>query len=509
VTDGRGSTILAFLPITLAMPKSWDGRLARPDAWMGTVVLVAFAAVGLQTAGTDWAWVESAAIAGVLVLAAARWVPWARLPLATLLLPALGCDLVIVLLRQAQGGITSGYAPLAVLPVIFVGLALRRRHVVAMSFVTVLTFAVPILVAGAPMYPSSGWRAVVLWAVVSLIAGGGASLAMAVQRASAEQSEERARELDSVVATQTLIATSSFDAEDVMSCVVNEAQRLTGADAAVVELPNGDELVYRAASGTATEYLGLRLKQATALSGAAIRSGSPLVCRDSETDARVNRDACRHVGARSLVVVPLQHDGAVRGVLKVSSTRPDAFADRHVQLLTLLANLIGGALARADLVERLRDRADTDPLTALPNRRSWYERLAESLARARRYQQPLSVILLDLDDFKQVNDTQGHAAGDRLLRTVASHWTSLARDTDVVGRIGGDEFAVILEQAEEHTAREVANRLVRGLPAGRRCSVGVASWDGDEDALALVTRADAGMYMDKRSAKGSALGSMT
>ena len=128
-----------------------------------------------------------------------------------------------------------------------------------------------------------------------------------------------------------------------MQTVVEEAIRLTGADAAVVELPEDDELVYRATAGTAAPYLGLRLDQASALSGAAMRTNMTLVCNDSESDPRVDRSACRAVGARSMVVVPLAHDGRANGVLKVYSATATAFADRHAQLLTLLANLIGSA----------------------------------------------------------------------------------------------------------------------------------------------------------------------
>ena len=133
-----------------------EGWLALPVAWVATVMLVAFAAIGLQTDNTDWTCVETAAIAAVTVTFAAWRVPWPRLPRSALLVLPIGCDLVIALLRQAQGGSTSGYSALAILPVVFVGLALGRRHVAVVTVTTTALLAVPILAVGGPLYPSTG-----------------------------------------------------------------------------------------------------------------------------------------------------------------------------------------------------------------------------------------------------------------------------------------------------------------------------------------------------------------
>jgi diguanylate cyclase (GGDEF)-like protein len=236
----------------------------------------------------------------------------------------------------------------------------------------------------------------------------------------------------------------------------------------------------------------------------AVRTGEILVCDDSETDDRVDREACRRVGARSMVVVPLRHDGQTAGVLKVYSETRAAFEPDQIRVLTLLADMIASALARAALLERLEQLALTDELTGLPNRRSWYERLEHALARARRSGAPLSVVVLDLNGFKQINDQQGHAAGDRLLRTASACWSTALRDTDVLGRIGGDEFAVVLEQTDETTAAVVAGRLQESLPAGEvTVAAGIATWNRPEDAASLVSRADAAMY-DEKSASSFA-----
>jgi diguanylate cyclase len=494
------------MPKSVSMPESFEGRLAHPVGWVGAVMVVAIAAIGLQPTDTDWPLVAVAVGCGAAVTVAAWRIPWRRLPRTALISLPIGCDLVIALLRQAQGGSTSGYAPLAILPVVFAGLALRPWHARSMALVTATLFAFPMLVVGGPMYPSSGWRGVALWTLVALIVGGAASRGMAAQRQHTQASTARARELDRIVETQTAIVASSMDLDAVMRTVVSEARDLTQADAAVVELPDGKDLVYRAVSGTAEGHLGLRLAAATALSGAALRGAQTLVCTDTEEDSRVDRAACRRVGARSMVVVPLIHEGEGTGVLKVYSDRRAAFEDRHVKVLTLLANLIGGSLARAELLTQLQSQADTDQLTGLANRRFWSSHLDQALARSRRQRHPLSVILLDLDDFKRVNDTQGHAAGDRLLRSVSGRWNALTRETDLLGRLGGDEFAVILEQADGAAASELAARLMSALPDGQGCSVGVATWDGQEEGTELIARADGAMYRHKRARKPDAAG---
>jgi diguanylate cyclase (GGDEF)-like protein len=462
------------------------------------VAVLAFATARIWPAGTDLPVFEAAAGVALALLAVAAWLSLVRAPLWLVLLVPIGCDLLIALLRQAQGGNNSGYSPLVFVPVVWTGLVLGRRGVLVVTACTVLLFALPLVVVGGPLYPANGWRGVVLWSLVALFVGLGADRVMRGEEEQTELARARARELDRLAETQNAIATSEFDLDAVLGTVVDEARGLTGADAGVVEIPDGDELEYRAASGTAEAFVGLRLPRASAISGLALRTGETLVCDDAETDGRVDRDACRRVGARSLVVVPLQHDAHAAGVLKVYSENRDAFAPEHVRVLTLLADMIGSALARAELLEKLHRLALTDELTGLPNRRSWYDHLEHALARARRSAEPLSVVVLDLNGFKQVNDEQGHAAGDRLLRTVSACWSSALRDSDILGRIGGDEFAVILEQTDREIAARIAGRLEACLP-GAEVSVatGIATWNRAEDAEGLLSRADAAMYEQK------------
>ena len=461
---------------------------------------LAFASLALRTAGTDWRLVVADAVGAVVVLLAAELVPWATLPLSALLALPVSVDLVIAVLRHAQGGSASGYSPMLILPMVWVGLTLRRREVAAMTAVTALLLAVPIAVFGSPMYPDTGWRGSVLFTVVAAVIGLGANRVVREQRRQAVIAHDRARELDEIVATQTKIATAEFDLERVLDTVVREAVRIANADSAVVELPEDDELVYRAVAGTAGEQRGARLPIDAGLSGRSLRSGETYVVTDAERDDRVEREACRRAGVRSMVVVPLLHDGRGTGILKVYSHEPDAFGASTARALTVLAGIIGTALARADLMRELREQAATDELTGLLNRRALFNHLELAIARARRAHLPLAVVVLDVDGLKEVNDRQGHRAGDRLLADAAAAWQSLVREVDVVGRIGGDEFAIVLEGADERTLGDVIDRLAA---SGIHASAGGALWNRLEPAAALLARADGEMYERKRERRAA------
>jgi diguanylate cyclase (GGDEF)-like protein len=155
------------------------------------------------------------------------------------------------------------------------------------------------------------------------------------------------------------------------------------------------------------------------------------------------------------------------------------------------------ALVVGNLSRRLRAQASTDALTGLPNRRGWEIALERELARTRRRRSPLCVALLDLDNFKALNDELGHLAGDRVLKVVAATWLGLLRDTDVLARYGGDEFGVILPDCPPQKATEIVERLSTSNADESTCSVGVAcAWTSDE-AHDLIARADRALYQAK------------
>jgi diguanylate cyclase (GGDEF)-like protein len=200
-----------------------------------------------------------------------------------------------------------------------------------------------------------------------------------------------------------------------------------------------------------------------------------------------------------MIVVPLWNGTHAAGVLKVYSSTPDAFDPRAAQLLEMLAGMTAAALVRAQLLAQLNEQATRDELTGLVNRREWYRQLDLALVRARRAEQPLSVVILDVNGLKLVNDRDGHAAGDRLLRSLSRRWSSTLRESDLLGRIGGDEFGLILGGAGEVSSAEVVDRLRAALDGGQSAAAGIATWDGVESAGALVDRADEAMYRQKRT----------
>jgi diguanylate cyclase (GGDEF)-like protein len=463
------------------------------------VVALAFAATGLRTAGTDWVLVALAAGVALGSLVVALAVSRCAWQSASLYLLPVALDGVLGLLRQAQGGSVSGYQPLAILSVVWVGLTLGRRAVAGICACTALLFAVPILFVGAPLYPVTGWRSVVLWTAVSLVIGFGANRVLNSQRRSAQLVGIRAEGLDRVIGVQTAISTVDLSVEDVMTATVEGALTIADADGACIEMLEGNEVVCTAGAGTAAPFVGMRLSASTSITGECFRTKQVLICTDSESDTRVAREACKLVGARSLIVIPLLHMGVAKGVLIVWSSEAHEFAGTEAQLLALLANTIAAALVRSELVAQLTDHAVTDDLTGLANRRAWYQHLDLAVARARRSGQPITVLALDLDKFKRVNDTRGHAAGDRLLKTVGSRWASELRTTDLLGRIGGDEFAVVLENTGSAGALDVIGRLDRSLAGHHSASVGFAVWNGIEDVTALLARADAHMYENKQA----------
>ena len=167
-------------------------------------------------------------------------------------------------------------------------------------------------------------------------------------------------------------------------------------------------------------------------------------------------------------------------------------------LAGLLATEAAVTLERVELLTRLESIARTDDLTGLPNRRCWDEELPRELLRSERQIRPLCVAMIDLDHFKEFNDERGHQAGDRFLKQAAAAWGSELRGTDFLARYGGEEFALALPGCTPDQAVEVAERVRAATPEGETCSIGIACWDGKEEAPSLLGRADAALYEAKR-----------
>lgn len=317
-----------------------------------------------------------------------------------------------------------------------------------------------------------------------------------------------------VIKTQTEIARLGVDLGSVMQLVCQRASSLISADGAVVEFAEGGEMVYRAASGIAASQLGLRLRRDGSLSGLSVAGDQILQCDDSELDARVDRNACRRVGLRSMLVMPLRHDGQTVGVLKVMAARTAAFGEQDVQVLGLLSELVGAAMYHAVKFESndLYYRATHDALTSLANRALFFDRLRQQLAQAARSQARVGILNIDMDGLKCINDTFGHRAGDAAICEVASRIAAELREEDLAARVGGDEFGVILSGVRDRDSVQqkcssMAERIrtpfeFEGHPLCLGASIGLAISPEDGTHMdQLIELADRAMYTVKQAHK--------
>ena len=231
----------------------------------------------------------------------------------------------------------------------------------------------------------------------------------------------------------------------------------------------------------------------------------------------LSRDGRR---SESIVCTPILDGDAVLGVLSVQSYTPDAYGPADVEVLEAVAALAATALQNLRLVRQLRAseaalarQAHHDPLTGLANRALFRERVERALGRAATAPGRVAVLFLDLDDFKTVNDSLGHAAGDQLLVEVAARLLNATRGADTVARLGGDEFAVLLENARDDADTQiVARRILSALSAPVElartaaalsvgASIGVARARAGDGPDELIRNADVAMYMAKGRGK--------
>lgn len=203
------------------------------------------------------------------------------------------------------------------------------------------------------------------------------------------------------------------------------------------------------------------------------------------------------IGSLALVVpiVLLLIGGSDPGTLRVAAVT-------SIVLFVLMMYRLGLLLVeyhrQADTLKKL---VRTDPLTGLANRRWLEERLRLEIARSRRTDEPFWVAFLDLDHFKLFNDTRGHAAGDALLIQLAQNWQQELRDTDLLSRIGGEEFVLVLTGLDEEECLTALQRLLQRVPSEQTCSAGLAAYQNGDDPNSLIDRADQALYQAKKQGR--------
>jgi diguanylate cyclase (GGDEF)-like protein len=315
-------------------------------------------------------------------------------------------------------------------------------------------------------------------------------------------SARRASNLEAVGEVARQLATQS-DPRAVGWAICSSAVRTAHASTAVLWRPNhaGDSLQATAAAGADVE--GLSLPFVTPGSGA-IQAFTAAGYRfqDLRGSGPAQELGPGHQASAALWQPVLRDQATAVGVLAVywrdPLTQLSSETNRAIRLLALEAAI---AIERGELLGRLEIAARTDDLTGLLNRRAWDEELGRELSRADRAGSALCVAILDLDRFKEYNDTHGHQAGDRFLKQMAGSWTQTLRTGDILARYGGEEFALALPGTNIEHAQQMLERLREVLPESQTCSAGVACWDGSESAESLTARADTALYGAKAAGR--------
>lgn len=489
-----------------------------------------------------------------------------------------------------------------------------------------------------------------------------------VRKAAVEALQQDSTRLNEIITTQYKLAEAILDHDAFVMLVIERIALLTQAHGAVFEWLEGDEMVYKAATGAVAPYIGLRLQLTHSLSGLCLLSGEVLSCNDTETDPRVDLAACRKVNARSLVAAPLIHAGNPVGVLKIMSPVPDAFSERDIQTLQLMAGLIGAAIGHqadyeanrklllgrtealdalkneiahrarieaairdnewrtrmiiessydafiaidhlgvvsdwnqqaetifgwsrqeavgsvlADLIipepyrqahshgmqhflktgegavlnkpielvglrrggeefpveltiramqfregyefcaflrditerktleQKLLHISQSDPLTGVPNRHIFNDRISEAMKRSTRNHTRLALLYLDIDGFKEINDEHGHKIGDAILKEFTLRLRNAIRASDTLARLGGDEFVIILEGLKhkliaEKVAEKILDAIREDIQVGKKrlsitTTIGVAYYEQDPDSEQFLDKADQAMYRAKQAGR--------
>jgi two-component system cell cycle response regulator len=302
----------------------------------------------------------------------------------------------------------------------------------------------------------------------------------------------------------------------VIEAGVSQAREFTAFQfAAVTLLRKGSEHEICAVSGAgADELVGKTFRDGTGLVGMVVENRHPLPYR-GQCDAEVQVLFTKGLAGPklpSLLVLPLLVHREVLGTLILGSEVPGGFGADVRVILQVLAGHVAVSLANARMVKRLEELATTDGLTGLLNKRALAEMARQKLRSAQRFGKPLSVLVCDLDHFKRVNDTYGHDVGDRVIVGFADVLRRAKRETDAVGRFGGEEFVVVCEQTDPDGAELLALRIRQELaattfvtrdgPLSVTCSVGVATYpEAGKDWEELFKATDEALYASKRGGR--------
>jgi diguanylate cyclase (GGDEF)-like protein len=337
--------------------------------------------------------------------------------------------------------------------------------------------------------------------------------AIAVENAANLRSSRRRSEELNLIVEVARALTSELDLRGLFAKIKDQVRRVVDAPLFMVALAGeGGTVTLEYLVEGDHEFPPQRFAIAGTIVGRVFDTHAPVLVHNVAERERLSRTAVGEgeVKVQSVAAVPLTVNKEIIGALAVQSYAPDAYGDRDVGLLSAIAEQSAVAVRNARLYEHAKLRADSDALTGLPNQQTLLERLTFEIKRAQRENGRLALLMLDVDQFKGINDSYGHRFGDAVLKMMAGSLRAVARGSDVVGRYGGDEFCAILPGADadaaaafiERLRADVASRPVTApgqapVPVG--LSIGFAAYPEQADTLEeLIAEADSSLYADKR-----------